>query len=50
MDRVINAPDHVNNVVHGLNATGKRYLREQMELICKLASNDTSKIGMIPST
>ena len=31
---------HGNNVVDGLNATGKRYLKEQMELICKLESND----------
>ena len=49
MDRAINSSDHGNNIVDGLNATYKRYLKEQMELIGKLASNDTSKIGMLPS-
>ena len=48
MDLSINAPGHINNVVDGLNATDKRYLNEQMELIGKLASNDTSKIGILP--
>ena len=41
MSRAINAPDHGNNVVDGINTTEKRYLKEQMELIGKLASNDT---------
>ena len=49
MDRVINSPDHGENVFDGLNATEKHYLKEQMKLIGKLASNDTSKIGMLPS-
>ena len=49
MDCAINAPGHGNNFVDGLNVTGKRYLKEQMELIGKLASNDTSKIGILPS-
>ena len=49
MDCAINAPGHGNNVVDGPNATDKRYLKEQMEFICKLASKDTSKTGMIPS-
>ena len=48
MDRAINAPVHINNVVDGINATDKRYLKE-MELICKLASNNnTSEIGRLP--
>ena len=47
--RAINTPGHGNNVVDGLNATDNRCLNEQMELIGKLASNDTSNIGMLPS-
>ena len=50
MDRAINAPGHRNNIVDVMNATNKRYLKEQIELICKLASNNTSIIGMLPST
>ena len=46
----INAPGNGNNVADGLNTTDKRYLKEQMELIGKLSSKDTSKIGMIPSS
>ena len=49
MDHAINAPDHLNNVVDGLNVTDKSYFKEQMELIGKLSSNDTSNIGMLPS-
>ena len=45
-----NAPVHENIVVDGLNATEKRFLKEQMELTHKLASNDTSKFGIIPSS
>ena len=30
MDSAINAPDHGNNFVDGLNATDKRYLKEKM--------------------
>ena len=48
MNRTINSLVHVNNVVNGINATDKRYLKK-MELVGKLSSNDTSKIGMIPS-
>ena len=48
-DCAINEPGHRNNVVDGLNAIEKRYLKEKMELIGKLASNETSKIGMLPS-
>ena len=48
-DLTINAPGHGNNVVDGLNATEKRYLKGKMELIGKLASNDTTNIGMLPS-
>ena len=47
MDRAINAPVHGNNAVDGFNATYKRSLKGQMELIGKLASNETSKIGLI---
>ena len=49
MDCAINAPGHGNNFFDGINATGKRYLKGKMELIGKLASNDTSKIGILPS-
>ena len=49
MDFAINPPGHGNNVVDGLNATEKLYLKEQMELIGKWSSKDTSNIGMIPS-
>ena len=49
MDHVIHAHVHVNNVVDRLNVTEKHYLKEQMEIIGKLSSNNTSKIGIIPS-
>ena len=45
----INSPVRGKNLVDGLNATVKRYLKEQMELIGKLASNDTSNIGILTS-
>ena len=38
-----------NNVVDGINATYKHYLKDKMEIIGKLGSNDTTKIGMLPS-
>ena len=47
MDRAINAPVHGNNAVDGFNATYKCSLKGQMEIIGKLASNETSKIGLI---
>ena len=40
-DRTINEPGHGMNVVDGLNATDKRYLKGKMEIIGKLGSNDT---------
>ena len=49
MDNVIDAPSNGNNVVDGINAIDKRYLKGRMELIGKLASNDTSNIGILPS-
>ena len=49
MDHAINAPGHGDNIVDGLNATDKNYLREQMELIGKLSSNYTSNIVMMIS-
>ena len=49
MDISINAPGHGNNIVDGINATKKCYLRGEMELIGKLGSNDTTKIGILPS-
>ena len=49
MDREINSPGHGKNVVDGLNATGKRYLKEQMELIGKSESKDASKIIILLS-
>ena len=44
----INALSHGKNF-YGLNATDKHYLKERMEPIDKLASNDTSNIGMLTS-
>ena len=49
MDGVINAPGYGNNVVGVINARYKFYLKKQMEHIVKLARNDTSKIGIVPS-
>ena len=49
MDCAINAPGHRNNVIYGLNATDKCYLKEEMEPIGKLESNDTTHIGMLNS-
>ena len=49
MDRAINATGHGKNVVDGLNAMYRYYLKGKIELIGKLGSNDTTKIGMIPS-
>ena len=43
----INIPVHVNNVVNGINATDKRHLKLEMEIVGKLASNDTSKIKIL---
>ena len=48
MARGINAPDHGKNIVDGLNTKEKCYFNEQMELIDKLVSNNTSNIGMLP--
>ena len=48
MDNEINEPGHVNNSVDGINATVERYLNEQMELVGKLASNNTTKIRILP--
>ena len=47
MDCAINSPGHVNIVLGRLNETDKRYLKGKMELLGKLASNDTSDIGII---
>ena len=47
MDHAIHAPDPVKNIVDSLNGTDKRYLKEQMELIRKLASKNTSKVRII---
>ena len=49
MDHEINATCHGKNVVGRINAMEKHYLKEKMELIGKLESNDTSNIGMITS-
>ena len=49
MYRAINVPDHGNNVVDGINTTDKQYLKEKMELIGKLASNNTTNVRMLPS-
>ena len=47
MDWAINISGHGKNFFDGLNSTDKRYLKEQMELIGKWASNDISNIGML---
>ena len=47
MDCAINSPGHVNIVLGRLNETDKRILKEQMELLGKLASNDTSDIQIL---
>ena len=49
IDFSINAPCYGNNIVDGLDDTKKLYLKEQMELLGKLASKNTSNIGMISS-
>ena len=49
MNREINSPVHGKNVIDGLNATGKRYLKGEMELMGKLSINDTTNIEMLPS-
>ena len=49
MDRSINSPGHEKNAVDILNATEKHYLKEKMELIGKLASNETLRIKMPPA-
>ena len=49
MYRTINAPVHGNNFVAGLNVTYKRYLKEEMEAIGKLGSNNTTDIVILPS-
>ena len=49
IDRSINSPGHGKNVVDGINDTDKLYLKKKMELLGKLASNDTSNIGMLCS-
>ena len=49
VDRAINRPVHGNNVVDGLNATKKRYFKEQMKIIGRLEVNNTSNIGMLTS-
>ena len=49
MDSAINAPVHGKNVVYGINATVKLYLKGGMELIGKLVSNETKNSGMLPS-
>ena len=48
MHCAIKAPSNVNNVVNGLNVTELFYLEDQIELIGKLASSDTSKSECFP--
>ena len=49
MDHKIHVKCHGNNVVDGINATDKHYLKDKMEPIGKLGSINTSKIGIILS-
>ena len=44
MDFAINVPGCVSNVVDGLNAAEKRYLKGEMETLGKLSSNNASKL------
>ena len=44
MDCTINSSGHENNLVDGLNTTEKRDLKEKIDLIGKLARNNTSDI------
>ena len=48
IDHAFNAPGHGKNFVGVLNATYKRYLKVEMELIGKLGSNNTTKIIILP--
>ena len=48
MGHAINWPVNGNNAVDWFNTTDKRYLNKRMELIDKLASNDTPKIIILP--
>ena len=47
--RAMNAQGHGNNVVNEINATDKLYLSKQVELVGKLAKNNTSNIGRLLS-
>ena len=49
MDCAINAQGHGSNVVDVLNATEKLYFKGDLELIDKLGSNKTKKIGILPT-
>ena len=49
MYHAINIIGHGKNVVNGLNANDTLYLKEQMEPIGKLSSNNASQSGMLPS-
>ena len=49
MDHAINAPCHGKIVADGLNSADKHYLKGKTEPIGKLGSNNTTKIGMLPS-
>ena len=49
MDCAINAPGNGKNIVDGLNVREFFYLMGKIELIDKLGSNDTTKIGMLTS-
>ena len=45
----INAPGYGKNVVDGLNARDKSYLKGETEIFGKLGSHDTTNIRMLPS-
>ena len=49
MDHEINALCHGNNVLDRFNATDKSNLKGETELMGKLASKDTTNIGILPS-
>ena len=49
MDRAMNTTGHRKNVVDGLNATNKCYLKGEMELMSILSIYDITNIGMLPS-
>ena len=49
-DCAIHVSGHENCVVDGTNTKDRNYLKKQMELISKLASNEKFMVGILPSS